>query len=547
MNKYKTLFFALFLATVTICFYLQNLAVPFFADDYKWIGQWQLRHQGFGADLQQIVQTQWEFCHLENGRLFCHAMVQLLVSWGEPLFDLMNAMLFPLVCGAIVLMSFEKRHWSNILPWLLVVIFLRYLIAEDTSLLYWACGSMNYLLPTGMTAIVVALLLRYQTQDTRYHWWYPAKFVFSILAGWEHEIIVLPVAFAMWIFVYLNWKKMTPSQWLLVGGYCLGAFLVLIAPANFHRINGPVGMAEGNWLATIAKRIYLVIRFGYLFDILSICLVYWMVKSKNACMHFIKEQYFWFCSLASVFLMGIVLGTDSRMRWGIDLFSLFLLLSIVNRNMDRIFKNRKMEIAVVIVSSLVVIHQLVLVNPFFDSWQTYRDAEKQCVESKEPVVVRVEDWHSDSWPIDAFVAHPYHLLKEDAFVFLPHSRFDCKSRLYDYMSKMSDEAYSNMPESGVSVCGEYVMPATAKVEKAIAENKLLLHLDKMSLQMDNKPSFLVQHIMLQYFMPAHYPLACTITPDIVHFVEFNSHRFICLDKPFSPVWRDINNVEILEK
>lgn len=546
MNKYKTLFFTLFVGAVTICFYLQNMAVPFFADDYKWIGYWLLRHESFWSDIKQIVQTQWEFCHLENGRLFCHAMVQILVSWGEPLFDLANAMLFPLACGAIVLMSFEKRHWSNILPWLLVVFFLRYLIAEETSLLYWACGSMNYLLPSGMTALVVALLFRYKPVETRFRWWYLMAFVFSLLAGWEHEIIVLPVAFAMLAFVVFNGKKMSLWQWLIVAGYGLGAFLVLIAPANFNRINDPIGMAGSNWIAAIAKRIYLVVRFGYVFDILCIYMIVLALKNRKELENFFREQWFWLTALFAVFFMGMILGTDSRTRWGIDLFSLFLLLTIVNRNMDCIFKNRKIEIAVLIISSFVMIHQLVLVIPFFDSWRTYREAEAQSIHSKEDVTVRVEDWHSSSWLIDAFVAHPYHLLKEDAFVWLPHSKFECKAELYDYMVNMTDDDYINMPEFGVSVCGEYVLPATDKVEKAVAENLLLLHLNKMSLLMDNKPSFLVQHLILQHFMPAHYPLTYTITPDIVHIVEFNSHRFICLDKPFSPVWRDIYNVEILE-
>lgn len=546
MYKNKYLLTVLFVLGISICFYLQNLAVPFFADDYKWIGHWQLKHEGVLEDLAQIIQTQWEFCHLENGRLFCHAMVQVLVSWGEPLFDAANALLFPIVCGAIVMMSFGKMHWKNVFPWLLVVIFLRYLIAEETSLLFWACGSMNYLLPSGMIAIVVALLFKYKPQTNRIKWWYPAVFLFCVLAGWEHEIIVLPVAFAMFIFVCLNVKQLSVWQWTLLIGYGLGALWVLIAPANFNRINGPIGMAENNWIATLAKRLYLVVRFGFVFDVLLVYSGYLAIRNWNKFKLFIQKQYFWLCALGSVFLMGMLLGTDSRMRWGIDIFSLFILLSVLNNMMEFIEKNRLAQYLSIVACFVVMIHQIMLIQPFFESWQTYRDSEQQCISSKIPVVTRVEDWHSDNWLIDAFVAHPYHMLKEDAFVSLPHSKFDCKAEVYDYMSDMSNVEYENMPEYGIRIGDDYVLPATEALQKALTENKLILHLDKMSMKMDFKPVYLAQHLLLQNLMPSHYPTTTIATPDIAHIVELNNHKFICLDKPFCPVWRDINNVEIKE-
>lgn len=546
MYKYKYLLTVLFVWGISICFYLQNLAVPFFADDYKWIGHWQLKHEGVLEDLAQIIQTQWEFCHLENGRLFCHAMVQVLVSWGEPLFDVTNALLFPIVCGAIVMMSFDKMHWKNVLPWLFVVIFMRYLIAEETSLLFWACGSMNYLLPTGMTAFVITLLFKYKPQTNRIKWWYPAVFLFCVLAGWEHEIIVLPVAFAMFVFVYHNFKQLSVWQWTLIIGYCIGALLVLIAPANFNRINGPIGMAENNWIATLAKRLYLVVRFGFVFDVLLVYSGYHAIRNWNKFKLFIQKQYFWLCALGSVFLMGMLLGTDSRMRWGIDIFSLFILLSVLNNMMEFIEKNRLAQYLSIVACFVVMIHQIMLIQPFFESWQTYRDSEQQCISFKVPVVTRVEDWHSDNWLIDAFVAHPYHMLKEDAFVSLPNSKFECKAEVYDYISNMSNVEYENMPEYGIRIGDDYVLPATEALQKALTENKLILHLDKMSMKMDFKPVYLAQHLLLQNLMPSHYPTTTIATLDIAHIVELNNHKFICLDKPFCPVWRDINNVEIKE-
>lgn len=533
-----------FIAVISICFYLQNIAVPFFADDYKWIGQWQLKHTGFWADLKQVLQTQWDFCHLENGRLFCHAMVQVLVSWGEPLFDVANSILFPLSCGAVIAMAFDKSHWFRVMPWLMVVIFMRYLIAEETTLLYWACGSMNYLLPTGMTAAVVALLFKYKPNERGFKCWYPFVLLLSLLSGWEHEIIVLPVAFAMLVFLLRNYKEMTLLQWLIIAGYGFGALLVLIAPANFNRINGPIGMAEGKWVAAILKRLYLVVRFGYVFDLLIIYLAYLSYRRWDCLVQFFKVNYFWFCALITVFFMGLVLGTDSRMRWGIDIFSFFILLDFVNKELMCSSKVKQIEAASITIACIVIIHQCALVKPFFESWKTYRDAEQQCIGSKEQVVVRVVDWHNKNWVIDAFVAHPYHMLKEDAFVSLPNSVFDCKAELYDYMKVMTDESYANMPESGLSVSGEYVLPATDNVMKAISENRMLLHLDRMSMQMDYKTAYLYQHILLQTINPSHYPNTTSITTNILHIVEINNHKFICLEKPFCPVWRDINNIEI---
>ena len=165
MKKYSNIFIVLIFLWITVCFYLQNRAVPFFADDYKWIGHWQLKHEGFWQDICQVVQTQWDFCHLENGRLFCHAMVQVLVSWGEDLFDIANTFIFVFAVIAMVFMSFSTNNRKTIMPWIIVVFFLRYLIAEETTLLYWACGSMNYLLPTGMTAMVVLLLKKYENKQ----------------------------------------------------------------------------------------------------------------------------------------------------------------------------------------------------------------------------------------------------------------------------------------------------------------------------------------------------------------------------------------------
>ena len=270
-------------------------------------------------------------------------MVQVLVSWGEDLFDIANTFIFVFAVIAMVFMSFSTNNRKTIMPWIIVVFFLRYLIAEETTLLYWACGSMNYLLPTGMTAMVVLLLKKYENKQVAIHWHYTLLFIFSLLAGWEHEIIVLPVAFALFIYMCINYKRLNYAQWSLVFGYGLGAFLVLIAPANFSRINGPVGMAEGNWIATITKRFFFVFRFGYVFDLLFIYMLY-MGLVKRRLVAFLKDNYFWFCALLSVFFMGMVIGTSSRMRWGIDIFSFFILCNMINRGFPSL--NQYMMVAV---------------------------------------------------------------------------------------------------------------------------------------------------------------------------------------------------------
>lgn len=541
MKKYSNIFIVLIFLWITVCFYLQNRAVPFFADDYKWIGHWQLKHDGFWQDISQVVQTQWDFCHLENGRLFCHAMVQVLVSWGENVFDIANTFVFVFTVMAMVFMSFSTNNKKTIMPWIIVVFFLRYLIAEETTLLYWACGSMNYLLPTGMTAMVVLLLKKYENKQVAIHWHYTLLFIFSLLAGWEHEIIVLPVAFALFIYMCINYKRLNYAQWSLVFGYGLGAFLVLIAPANFSRIDGPVGMAEGNWIATLTKRLFLVFRFGYVFDLVFIYLVYEGLV-KRSLVAFLKDNYFWLCALMSALLMGMVLGTSSRMRWGIDIFSFFILCDMMNKVFPSLNRYKMAKRLCLVFSVLLSIHQTILVAPFFESWKTYRDAEQQCLSSTEPAIVRTEDWHSENFWIDKYVAHPYHLLKEDAFVALPHCSLACKAELYDYLSNMNDEEYDSMSKTGVAISGEYVMP-----DLGIRNEDIELILAPMTIDMDYDFAFLVQHVLAQKIKPGAYPLTAIASDDIAHRIEIKGHKFICFDKPFTPVWRDITDLKILTK
>lgn len=526
---------------ISVCFFFQNQAVPFFADDYKWIGHWKLKHDGLWQDICQVVQTQWDFCHQENGRLICHALVQVLVSWGETVFDIANTFIFTSVVVAIVFMSFSKENRKNIMPWLIAVFFLRYLIAEETTLLYWACGSMNYLLPTGMAATMFFLLKKNEDKDKEFHWHYPLFFLFSLFAGWEHEIIVLPVSVALLIYTSINYKKMNLVQWCLVIGYGLGAFLVFIAPANFTRIGNLDGINGGSWIAVIAKRILYILRFGYVFDLLFIYSLY-VGLAKQQLVAFLKDNYFWLCALISVLFMGMILGTNGRTRWGIDIFSFFILCNIINQRLLSPNLHTLMNRLGLIISVIIAIHQSILIVPFFESWKTYRDSERQCLTSIEPAIARMEDWHSETFWIDKFVAHPYHLLKEDFFLALPHCNWVCKAELYDYLYNMNEEEYNSMPKTGIAISNEFVIPDTD-----IKNNEIKLLLAPISMDMDFDVAFLLQHILIQKIKPEAYPLTTIASEDIVHRIEINGHKFICFDKPFVPVWRDITDSKILTK
>ena len=230
LSKIKKYWFVIiFLLSIVIAFYLQNLAIPFFADDYVWIGR--LSHKSIANDIVEWFSI-LDFSPTTCGRLTCHLGVQILLEFGELFFDFANTVLFLATIILMALYCFRHEYLSLGLPWLLLSVALLYLIPTAETLFYWGSGSANYLLSL---FLIVIFLLFFEKDKAVCKWSMPLWLVYAFVCGWAHEIFSLPIASAVMVLFITRRKIFTISQKICALGVVLGAIALFFSPGSISR------------------------------------------------------------------------------------------------------------------------------------------------------------------------------------------------------------------------------------------------------------------------------------------------------------------------
>ena len=522
---------AIILLLITLTFWFQNRAVPFYADDYAWINV--LSHDSFASD----VVSWWSnlnFNPTSCGRLTCHIAVQFLLEFGESFFDFANTLLFLSVLLLTALFCFSKQHLTSYLPWLLILLSFLYFVPQSKTLFFWGSGSANYLLTT-----VLVLIFFFLFEQSRNYKIVATLFVslYAFCVGWSHEIFSLPIACALFVMFVLYWRHYSVQQYVIGFAFICGSVILFLSPGSLNRFLGQEdGCGDLSQLIfqhlITAFKIY---RDGVWFYVVVALILVCLCVNRSLLVSVLKENLFFFLCWGASVCMMVILGHGGRALWGVELFSFVLVCRILDLYIDKF--SLLVDKVAMLLCCIIVIHRVLLIPAYFESWNTYREAEILAMNANKGETIPIDDWHSELAFIDAFVEHPYELMMRDIWVRIPHSKSFCRTELYNKLS--SEKLPSGM---FVSDADNYVALETEQLKNAMHKGKLKYKLRPISFQNDD--AFIVKcwHIILQNLLPSRYPTeVCVSDADVMH-LNIKGEKYMLFKRPFCPILRDVETI-----
>lgn len=535
----------LFLLSLVTLFFLINEQVPFFSDDINWIGS--LETNNFSGFVESVINRQVNVWLTENGRAMNHLLWQITVANGDLCYDVFISVVFVFYLWSAINLAAIRFVWNSLFLWSIAAFSTLYLSPASSSNFYWAAGGCHYLWPA-MLSIVYLLLLKKSCINKFSIIKLTFLSFFSFMAGWTHEIFALPISFALFCMIIYNickGKHLSKQHFCLIIPFWLGALLIVVSPGTIARIAGNGGAEGATFLsALLAKAVtsFKIFRYGRCFYVLLALLIYLALSKKKSLVEFVKDNVFLcLCCLGSLGIV-VILGVGGRAVWGVEVFSLLIIIKWVNSVLAHSDKSAVWNKIGAVLAVIIIVHQACLIKPFKESWDTYRAVVEQTKQSDFEGTASMEQWKSDNPLIDPFVAHPYEMMMEDMWMRIPLHCNVCRTDVYDYLKKNGGQ----MTEKTVmNIDGDFVVPLSEEIEKAVRAGAFEMKLKPITYTQQGSLMYLSWHQLLQKMWPERYPKTISaVYEDEVSCLSVGGRQYLRFEKPVRPVYREIESVII---
>lgn len=535
----------LFLLSLVTLFFLINEQVPFFSDDINWIGS--LETNNFSGFVESVINRQVNVWLTENGRAMNHLLWQITVANGDLCYDVFISVVFVFYLWSAISLAAIRFVWSSLFLWSIAAFSTLYLSPASSSNFYWAAGGCHYLWPA-MLSIVYLILLKKSCINKFSIIKLTFLSFFSFIAGWTHEIFALPISFALFCMIIYNickGKHLSKQHFCLIIPFWLGALLIVVSPGTIARIAGNGGAEGATFLsALLAKAVtsFKIFRYGRCFYVLLALLIYLALSKKKSLVEFVKDNVFLcLCCLGSLGIV-VILGVGGRAVWGVEVFSLLIIIKWVNSVLEHSDKSAVWNKIGAVLAVIIIVHQACLIKPFKESWDTYRAVVEQTKQSDFEGTASMEQWKSDNPLIDPFVAHPYEMMMEDMWMRFPLHCNVCRTDVYDYLKKNGGQ----MTEKTVmNIDGDFVVPLSEEIEKAVRAGAFEMKLKPITYTQQGSLMYLSWHQLLQKIWPERYPKTISaVYEDEVSCLSVGGRQYLRFEKPVRPVYREIESVII---
>lgn len=329
-NKWPIVFTMLFIG---LLMWVLNYLTPEFMDDYMY----KFIFFDYTFDLSRPVQTfgdvlssQYHHYFGLNGRTIVHLFVQTFTGiLGKPLFNLCNAAVFVAFVYLLTRMS-TKINVLNLCFNAALILCLFPAFGEE---ILWMTGSINYM----WSAMVVCLwLICLKQQEDRpvagKHLMYG---LLSVLVGWTHEGITMPLAASLLVDLYVRRKTICKqASFPLMIGFIVGAFLCSFSPGTIARSGLGGGLTMLTFLQKTESLLRVCVRLK-VFPVFVLTLLMVSLGSKGSRRQWLAAFYRnnrTLCN-ATLFSFGVVFLSgfwSMRSAIGIELFSFILLLRAIS-------------------------------------------------------------------------------------------------------------------------------------------------------------------------------------------------------------------------
>ena len=377
------------IAVVAVAFAVLNFLTPEYHDDFVYKFMFEggtVNYDHPVRTIGDIVASQVEHYQSVNGRSLVHFLVQLFTGLlGKPIFNLLNALVF-----ALFLLLLGRRACRNVsgdgrdifvltLTLALVLLLPRFM---DTFL--WMTGSVNYL--WSATAVLLFLVMYERRRMLPAGWGMALPLVVALLAGWTHEGITLPLAISL-VIVNLRYMRSNGGKqglWLALA-FLAGACLTALAPGTLARSGETGGLSASSLGLKAVAGITVLSQLRLVYLALLLGIILWFRDREAVKRVLARDAYL---VLAAVLSLGIVFysgQTLTRSAFGLELFSLMIVLSLVGEAMPRWNANVLKWLGVALVVALVAFYALLLRHSI-SSWQESQRLIAQIEQSPDGIV-----------------------------------------------------------------------------------------------------------------------------------------------------------------
>ena len=322
---------------IAICFYLFNIAVPYYSDDwwYNFIHEADYSYPTERIDeVGDIVTSQVNHYQTVNGRMPVTALVQYIVSFiPKSIFNILNTVIFSIAILLLIrcFTSLRIGTWHMVVAaWALF-----FIMPGHYDTMMWATGAINYLW-VGTLILCVLLLWKHLDHATLPVWLGVPLFAIGCLAGWSNEALSFGLAAGIGIEAILRRKELTAQHLALGAGIMVGAGMILLAPGSWNRMGGI-------YWNNIGIQYFIPMIGGLLIPCaLAVALFLLYRHNHRQFRSFITQYRIWL--IASACLIPVCLLTyqcNARSFYGTALYALVPLLALINNyTYDYIRANR---------------------------------------------------------------------------------------------------------------------------------------------------------------------------------------------------------------
>lgn len=323
MKKLLKQYWGLFFSCIFITFFVfpQSLNALWIGDEILY--RFHFRTGTELSSFKEIFASQAQHYMTMNGRLPAHFLVQFVITHiGQIGFALANVIVWLLLL--FLMLRICRIRFNDSIYVLLITLLL--ILGIQTK--FVPTCQIGYV---WMFTIVVGFLLLFFSNSK-----YNSKFsavglaLYSFLAGWSQEAIVVGVSVSLIIYVVANYKKVSFHQWTMFFAFGIGAVMLCLSPANFIRTDALHGSVDflPPFVYSLAK-MAISLRVSY---ILAIYVFYLIVYRRITIKELYSHNSFYINSLLTLFVFNVLIGVfGNRQLFGIELMSMILLCDYIKK------------------------------------------------------------------------------------------------------------------------------------------------------------------------------------------------------------------------
>lgn len=236
----------LFLCCLVLSFALMlslNAQTPLMMDDYDYSFSWSTGERLSG--LGDILRSQAAHYRLWGGRSVVHALAQLFLYWGKPVFNVVNAAMYVLLLLELLSLAGRRKQPHSAALLLAAQTELLVFVPFFATVFLWLDGACNYLFGT-VLALLPLLIAKSEREGGFFDGgWRRGALALPLcfLAGWTNENTACGVLAVMGLLLLLDMRRgKSVRAWRVaaLGAELAGVMLMLLAPGNFARPSAEV-------------------------------------------------------------------------------------------------------------------------------------------------------------------------------------------------------------------------------------------------------------------------------------------------------------------